>query len=280
VPGDAQPASTLDQLRAGTATFRDTAKWIVGGVTAALAGVLVGTPLTRLGELEPGARLVTAIAAAASALIFLTAVALAGMGVITAQVITVNQLAGQTGPLEKNRVRRMQKALAPQFPFKLTTFVELSDQLKQIETAAKGAAATPESKSALADAKVRMATFSELVAFEYKRQRFREMVGVMLVAVPLAAVSIGTFAWAATPRTAPAPVSQEPRYTQIATDPLTAAELKLDAGCLVSAPSGGLMLRTVVVAEYAGWSDLVVLPAANCRPVRLRQQNGRLFSVK
>jgi hypothetical protein len=143
MPGDAQPASTLDQVRAGTATFRDTAKWIVGGVTAALAGVLVGTPLTRLGELEPGARLVAAIAAAALALIFLTAVALAGVGVITAQVITVNQLAGQTGPLEKNRVQRMQKALAPQFPLEVTTFVDLSNRLKAIEAAAKDDAASP-----------------------------------------------------------------------------------------------------------------------------------------
>jgi len=267
MPGDAPPSSAADQYAGGMASFRDTAKWIVGGVTASVAGVLVGTPLTHLGELAPGERLYLAIGAAVLALASLGVLMSVGIGVITAQMLTINELAGQTGWLDVARRKGMEKTLLRQFPLGVTSFQDLSNKVK--------GALTEKQKN-------EVVAFLEPMAFEYKRRRFLELFWTTLVVTPVAALLIGTYAWAATPESPPAALSESPRVLPISADTEGVAALAplIDSHCFVPAGPGRFEVKAVVVAEYPGWTDLLVPPTGDCPAVRVRQQNGHLFPGK
>jgi hypothetical protein len=280
-------------LAAATASFGDTAKWIVGGVTASIGGVMVGAPLTHLGDLE-GDRLRLAVAGSAVALVALAAILLIALGVISAKLFTVRQLS--TARLWAGwRVRRIETELRGRIPAKCTTLGALVTSLDAADATSKAAkatvAATTEAVARAAAERAERTTaeafrklkddeaaFEPQLAFEYKRQRFNELIWAMAALVPVAAIAIGVYAWAATP-SAPTATSTSPRTADIPADAATIAALtpKVDAGCFMATPGGGATLKAVILAEYPGWSDLVAAPGPACHPVRLRQQNGRLL---
>ena len=126
-----------------------------------------------------------------------------------------------------------------------------------------------------------MAEFNPALGFEYKRDRFIQMRNTIIQLMPVVILSIGAFAWATNPPADPKPLSDRPRLAPLVLEPAEMAALapSLTPACYPAGERGRTTIRALVTAEFPdGRSDLVSLPVnAACPPVRLTQQNGRVF---
>lgn len=270
-------AAPLDEFAAARANFSETAKWVIGGLLTTAIAVLAGSPLTKLGSLEWGSRLVTAILAATIAFAVLGLLLWLALGVIAADAISPRYLAQQTW-LAGERVKRMERRLSGQLPPGFNTFREIANHASTLlEASSKGEA---ESKANTAFG-MEIAKSMPLIKFEYRRQRFIELRNMMFVLMPVVIASVGLFAWAANPPAEPRSLSEKPRLTEIAVDPQSVVALgaAVPIACYERMRDGGAGLKVLVLDELDGWSELVVLPSPGCLPTRLREQNRRLFVV-
>jgi hypothetical protein len=116
------------------------------------------------------------------------------------------------------------------------------------------------------------------LSFQYKRLRFDDLSRGLLFLSPVLVASICVFAWATTPPDAPAALSSKPTLIHIAAPdtPEIRSALGAEAGCYVTV-NGKVDVPAVLVADYAGYSDLIALPGAPCAPKRFLLKDGRLI---
>jgi hypothetical protein len=121
------------------------------------------------------------------------------------------------------------------------------------------------------------------VAFEYKRDRLGELRATLFLLAPVIVAGVAVYAWAANPPDEPKPLSSQPRLTTLSVDAAEALTLSsaLTAACYPSTEPGRIRLPLVATAEYPGRTELITVPVvANCAPVRLTEQNSRVFAPK
>lgn len=252
---------------AGVANFRETTKWLVAGTVAVAAGVLAGSPLTGLGSLEFGPRLGMAVGSAGLAFFLLGIILWRALGVVAADTVTASSLAHATGDEAAVR-RRIEARLKDGLPFGCETLamLELEGQLRADDDSSGSDARYGEFVAA-------MAAFNPALGFEYKRDRFIRMRNTTVMLMPVVILSIGVFAWATSPPDEPSALTDTPVIKPLI--------LNREAVALLPECYGRdrLEVRALVNAEFPGGrTDYVVLPTkADCPPVRLTRQNGRVF---
>ena len=277
---DDKPAAT--DFAGASANLRETAKWLVGGVVATSVGVLAGSPLTKLGTLEPGQRLYLALGGAAVTLVLLGLLLWVGLSVIVTESVSLDRLAALRG-WEGLRVRRVAARFKGRWPGGASNIAGVLSQSKALFEAAEGKGPNDPAMRELVAFQDDVDQLMREVAFEYKRDRLNELRGTLFVLAPVIVLAIAVYAWAANPPDDPKPLSSQPRLIALtleASDALTQSQA-LSAACYPSAEPGRIRLSLVVTAEYPGRTELITLPAvAGCAPVRLIEQNNRVFMPK
>ena len=205
-----EDAKSNNPHAAAAQSLRDTAKWLVGGVTAIAASALAGSSLTNLGALDPQAdflRLALAAAGILTAFLALGAILHLSVQVLTRESITLRQLAENEGG--DNELARIAKEIAERysqnFPIGIAS---LSAYVKQIDDYRAIDPQTDVSQAFLKYA----ARFDSIAmpdaCFLVIRQRFDAMIRMLPLAVGAAAIGFGLFAWAANPPASAPPVSK------------------------------------------------------------------------
>ncbi|HEY8004637.1 MAG TPA: hypothetical protein VIE16_10445 [Phenylobacterium sp.] len=264
-----------DPFVAGTANLRETTKWLVGGMISIAVGVLAGSPLTNLGALDAGPRLATALAGAAVAYAVLGVLLWRALGVVAAETTSFSAMVAATGP-DAAAARRIEARMSGLLPQGCSTFAELSAASARI-TADTSRGSTKRYDDFSAEVKA----LGPQLAFEFKRDRFVRLRRLIFALAPLVVAGVGLFAWAANPP-APRTLTDSPRYSQVTLDAASAAMIAQAQGqACHGVLHAGTVLRVLIVQEDEGRSQIVTLPAEpGCAPVRLVQQNGRIFLRK
>jgi hypothetical protein len=270
------PASRLDRIRKRGDAVGDTAKWLVGGVVTTAAAVLAGSPLTRLGELDVGARLWAAIGGAAVAYALLGYVLWNALGVVEMESLSIDDLAAKVARNEA-RARGVQTRMAGFLPGGVKTFADLVALADHLGKDAPGNAAA---RSRLDELRAADPELSAEAAYEYKRAAFLDLRWKVFIAAPLVIAGVGLFAWAANP---PDKVlSSEPYLSRLSLDSAQLARLgpEMKPACYLAA-NGRAEVSVVVVYQRSGRTDEIALPALKgCNPVRLTIQNGDVFVAR
>ena len=194
---------------AASASLRDTAKWLVAGVTATAAGVFAGSSLTSLGSLDfanHAARLWMAIGGAV--------LGFAGLGLVLAlaiKALTVESIDFETfcrakrGGLARAR-RELDRRHAGALPGKTASLCALLDKVLEVERKDDA-----DSRRFMMEFQRRLPTLMAEAGFLNVRQKFAALVIALWIGAPLALIGFGTFAWAANPpepnHPAPPPVT-------------------------------------------------------------------------
>jgi hypothetical protein len=278
---DDKPAASSD-FAAASANLRETAKWLVGGVVATSVGVLAGSPLTKLGSLEWAPRLCLALGGAVVTLVLLGVLMWIGLTVIATEAINLRRLATLKG-WEGRRVQRVAKQFTDRWPGKARGIADVLAKSDALYKAADGKRETDPEWVALAGFQSDLDLLMAEVAFEYKRDRLGELRATLFVLGPVIVLAVAVYAWAANPPDDPKPLSSQPRLTGLTLDAAEALtqSSSLSVACYPSAEPGRIRLSLVVTAEYPGRTELITLPAvAGCAPVRLVEQNSRVFVPK
>lgn len=278
---DDKPPAGAD-FAGASANLRETAKWLVGGVVATAVGVLAGSPLTKLGSLDWAPRLWLALGGAVVTLALLGVLLWIGLSVIATEAINLRSLAALRG-WEARRVRRLAMRFKDRWPGNASGMAEVLTKSDALYKAAIGKRDTDPEMVALAAFQNDLHVLMPEVAFEYKRDRLGELRGTLFVLGPVIVAGVAIYAWAANPPDEPKPLSIEPRLAPITMSQAEALTLSssLTAACYQAAGLDRIRVSTLVTAEYPGRTELITLPLApRCAPVRLTEQNNRVFIPK
>lgn len=180
-----------------TARLRDTAKWLVGGVTATAVGILAGSSLTRLGSLDfvetPG-RLSLVIAGAALGFGGLAWILDRALAVVTVESFSFETFV-RSGDPQHEEVR---DAVAKRLGRLPGGVADLDALLAKVEAARKSES-DPESNAFLEDYRTYRAVFLPEVAFANVKAKFDRLIGAIRFGTPVAILGLGLYAWAANP---------------------------------------------------------------------------------
>lgn len=262
---------------AGMANFKDTTQWLIASTAAIAAGVLAGSPLTGLGDLEWGPRLGFAVGCAGLAFFLLGVILWKALAVVAADTTSIYALAEASGEEAAVR-RRLEARMKDGMPFGCKTMAALvlEEEIRYGDASADGEGRRAEFDAAIAE-------FNQALGFYYKRDRFIRMRDTVVKLMPVVILAIGGFAWATNPPDEPKPLTEHPRFVTPSVDRVGMAALspKLSATCYPPDATGRTPIRAIVDAEFPdGRSELITAPTtANCPPVRLTQQNGRIFAA-
>jgi hypothetical protein len=272
----AQPVSFDQDYGAAIANLRDTTKWIVAAVATTGAGVLVGSPLTKVGALPFGLRLSLAAAGAFVGFCVLGILYALAVRVLAIEEFSIASLATMERGPGGARARRMATAVAALMPSGCPTFESVMAKRAALAEAAQGGDGAARAQLDAFDAlEVRLRA---PLAFQQKRLRFDDLSRGLLALGPVLVASICLFAWAATAPDAPAALSSKPTLIHIAAadTPETRSGLGAEDGCYAMARST-IDVPAVIVADSPGYSDLIALPKAPCAPKRFLLKDGRLI---
>jgi hypothetical protein len=182
---------------AASTSLRDTAKWLVGGVTATAAGVFAGSSLTRLGSLdfmEDGVRLGLAIGGVTLGFVglgLILARAISAMTVDSVDFITLCR--AERGTLARVR-RQIEARYGNALPGKARNLPALLGTVLDKEFREDDA-----SRAFMRDFEQRLPAYMAEAGFLNVREKFAGLVFALWIGGPLALVGFGIFAWAANP---------------------------------------------------------------------------------
>jgi hypothetical protein len=271
-----QPVSFDQDYGAAVANLRDTTKWLIAAVATTGAGVLVGSPLTKVGALPIGPRLEMAAGGAFVGFCVLGLLYALAVRVLATDEFTIASLAqSEQGP-KGGDARRLATAMAALMPNGCATFAAI--MAKRADLAKKAAGGGVAARADLDDFDAAEVQLRAPLSFQHKRLRFDDLSRGLLFLGPVLVASICLFAWAATAPDAPAALSTKPTLIHIpAPDtPETRSGLGAEAGCYVTT-GGKIDVPAVVVADYGGYSDVIALPGAPCAPKRFVLKGARLI---
>jgi hypothetical protein len=198
-------------LAAAAQSLRDTAKWLVGGVTATAASIFAGSSLTNLGSLDPAtdtARLAAAVGGIIVGFVALGVVFRDSVRVLTRDSITLRELAasekqqGDLAMVAASITARYQHSL-PNNIQSLADYVTAVDNHRMIEPP------TETSLAFLRDAECFQLLAMPDACFLVVRNRFERLVRTLPLSICAAAVGFGLFAWAANPPGPQAPKTEK-----------------------------------------------------------------------
>jgi hypothetical protein len=271
-----QPVSLDEDYGAAVANLRDTTKWLIAAVAGTGAGVLVGSPLTKVGALPFDWRLALAGVGAFVGFCVLGVLYALAVRILTTDEFTIASLATDEGGAKRESVRRLASALAAVMPNGCATFGAIVARRAALAAAATAGGAAE--RAALDDFDAEVIQLRGSLAFQCKRLRFDDLSRGLLFLGPVLVASICLFAWAATPPDAPTALSSKPTLIHIAAadTPDNRAGLGVEVGCYVTV-KGKIDVPAVMVADYPGYADLIALPQAPCAPKRVLLKDGRLI---
>ena len=272
----AQPVSFDQDYGAAIANLRDTTKWIIAAVATTGAGVLVGSPLTKVGALPIDSRLYLAAAGALVGFCVLGVLYALAIRVLAIEELSIGGLATEEAGSHAGRARRLAKAVASQMPEGCATFAEVMARRAALATAAAGGDVP--ARAALDAFDAQEIQLRAPLAFQQKHLRFDDLSRGILILGPVLVVAICLFAWAATPPEGVLPLSSKAAIVHVVAPDTqgTLKGLEADRTCFAAAAPGKLDVPVVVVADYAGYSDVIALPNPPCAPKRVLMKDGRL----
>ncbi|TGX56031.1 hypothetical protein E5A73_02665 [Sphingomonas gei] len=195
---DADPESAiLAANRAAVASLRDTAKWLVGGVTATAVGIFAGSSLTNLGSLDlqtHASRLGLAIAGVVVGFAGLALVLTKAIAVLTVESVDFPGLTEAKRGALKRTVDKLEKRYKGLLPGSAVDLAELRAKAEQHE---KGT--TDEDKAFMAEFLAFLPALMGEGSFLYVRYKFDALVWALYLGTPLALAGFGVYAWAANP---------------------------------------------------------------------------------
>jgi MFS family permease len=182
----------------GMDDIRNVAKWIVGGVMATAGGVIAGASLTSMGSLGWEWRLQLAVGAAVTGFVLLGLLMWFALGVITPRSYSLKDIAAHVD-ITKSDWKIVEKRVRDLYPAGVRGLHQLvTDATAAYVAAAKGDA-TQEEKQLAADYGVIERFIVASTKYEHLLLLFKRLRNRVFVLVPLIALSIGVFAWAANP---------------------------------------------------------------------------------
>ncbi|MBN8813224.1 hypothetical protein [Sphingomonas sp.] len=192
------PGAALVAANAAASTsLRETAKWLVSGVTATAVAVFAGSSLTRLGSLDFTSQPVRFSIAIAGALL-----GFAGLGLILARAISVltvesfsfRHLVSSDEPRLVAIRTRIEKGQTGGMPGNAATFKELLER-----TDAARRAPDKASRTLMANFDIFRPKVMAQAGFFNVKAKFDQLVWALRCGSPMAIVGFGLFAWAANP---------------------------------------------------------------------------------
>jgi hypothetical protein len=287
-----EPAST--DARAGEAEayvaanakarddLRAVAKWVVGGVTAAAAGIIVGTPFTSLSALAWGPTLWSALAAGAVVLCALGLLMWHALNVIAPSSYSLPEVVLQH-KIPRRRLAIIERRLRNSLPHGETTLRGYVEHGIGYAQKAARPGACPRVKQLAEDYRRELPYITSSVIYENLLLLFAGLKRRLVLTVLVLAIAVVTYARLANPRESTA---VRPYLKQVRVSPDDYAALRGSFSppeCLTQP------LQVIVLAEHASGAQDVVTTAApvprawngttvwgNCLPVRLRLDGGRL----
>ncbi|THD36615.1 MAG: hypothetical protein E7773_06290 [Sphingomonas sp.] len=189
--------SIIAAKAAASASLRDTAKWLVGGVAATAAGIFAGSSLTHLGSLDlhqNAERLLMAIGGGVAGFVGLALILSRAIAVLTVESVGLPALAaGETATLAQVR-DKMATIYAGTFPGNVTSVEQLLAKANDARLKH-----TDADKLFLAEFKLFFPKLMAEAGFQHVTQKFRSLIRALWIGGPLAIVGFGLFAWAANP---------------------------------------------------------------------------------
>ena len=297
------------QADVAAASIRETARWMVGGVTVAIAAVIAGTSLSALaapantpGEL----RLVIAVGGLVVGFAGLSYLLSFALRVIVPPGLTLadfgvvpkadkqQQATGDESPrayksgalqpgkssandISKEWREQINHVVEPIILYatgrqhdNIYKFCKFLDNPRHDN----GAPYNPPQRQELADATDYIAAVAKL---EYRRLLFRELSKNTFWATPLVAIGFVAFVWAA--NTDEAGINRiavfEKEVPVHPDDKMILARAFGDETCAVD------MLRVLVLGEWpSGAQEIVTTPRPGCAPIRLRLDHGRFSAMR
>jgi hypothetical protein len=240
-------------------SFRETAKWITGGVALAAAGVITGASLSSLGALGLGGRLLAAISAVTVGVLGLGYLFNAALHVILPLDYTLQQIADMDN-------EKIEAAVKPLLDGSMSNLKDFCNFLRNPKNS-DGSSLSPEGKIALHERR----RFVEAAAdFELQRQLFIKLKNKTFPSAPIIVAVFLVFAWAANP----AKLSQVPVLEESVE--INQADVAILQNALGGSACVGGKLGVIVLGEWpSGVQDVVTVPSPSCHPVRLRLDHGR-----
>jgi hypothetical protein len=187
-PPPESPGPPRFDWSAPTSQLRDVAKWIVGGVVATAAGVFAGSTLTKLGAMsfpDDAQRLGLALVGAAVGFLAIAAIMESALKVLAPAGHNLRLLAEAPDGSADAKARDLLYSLTG---IRQDTY-KLDDLLDEDQSAA---------------GKFYLPMLYPAAPFCVVRICFDRLLGRMRIAVPLAILGFGLFAWAANPPDPPA----------------------------------------------------------------------------
>ncbi|MEA3038491.1 MAG: hypothetical protein QOE79_1004 [Sphingomonadales bacterium] len=206
---DAQPEAAAGSLRAASQLLRETAKWLVGGVTATAAGVFAGSSLTNLGSLSLPADVLRLLAALLGVLFGLACIgqlAWRAIDVLVVETISLDELVDSPDSDRAKLVTRLEAVFKDALPGQTTTLADLRDKIRNENKKEAAQQDTGFLDSAGAFLPMLMAEAS----FRHVADRFDRLRRILRLRVAGAVIGFGVFAWAANPPARPAPAPEPP----------------------------------------------------------------------
>ncbi|MGD9510014.1 MAG: hypothetical protein AB7I59_28015 [Geminicoccaceae bacterium] len=265
-------------LRA-TVQIRETAKWLVGGIAAAAAGVLIGSPLTNFGTLEPAEkRFWIAILGVSIGFLAMGYIVSICMDIVIPKYLREKDFL--TGGRIPGRIRsRIERALQEDLPFEKSSIEEVFRRVDYIfDKKDPGTNNANDVKSINRDLIWYYNNYNNF----YSRLLLEEVIGRLeelrvrgAFAALIMFVGYGTFAWAANP-----PIEKEVldglRRSRIYVHPDDRALLGKIFGDMRCVNDYQEVLAVSVSDEVV--LDAIFIPnRSDCKVPRLKIVKGRLF---
>jgi hypothetical protein len=240
------------------------------------AGLVAGSPLTGLGQLELGPRMAVALASGLIGFGALGVVLWRAIDVIAARTL-IPTLLVKGKQVSKKNLTKIEGELAPLFPVGIQTFAALDAKIDELRERSR-TSDPAEKQRVLTESRRIGDTLSTLVtatSFEDVRLRFNTLRTSILIASVFIILGFGVFAWAAGPAKDDTTVLQRPLEASVDLDPLnaeTARKLWTNEGCAQS------RLQVLVLATRpSGIRDAITIPSDKCPSVRVQVMDGKLL---
>jgi hypothetical protein len=203
---EAPPAGTVNAgLATASASLRDTAKWLVGGVVGTAAAVFAGASLTNIGSLvwpDDSARILAALLGAALAFASLGVLAWRALTVLSIHPISFAQLAeAREGEIHDVAVQ-LRRDYPTRLPGNLDSFAAVKSKLDEENAKEAGA----QDDKFMDDAANFLPRVAAEASFLRVHLQFENLKKILLPVSVGALVGFGAFAWGVNPPERPAPV--------------------------------------------------------------------------
>jgi hypothetical protein len=266
----AAPSANLDQYQRAATTLREVAKWTVGGLAAAAAVVIAGSPLTGFGSLDWGWRLALVIGGACVGFVGLGWVVWHSMDLLVPHPEMFRGLLDGVSTLTRED-KYLEEKLRPLFPMGTKSFREIGEcEKKYNEKLEKWAPDDPGVEQAKAF-KQQFIMLQQNFAYYKLLNRFYEIRKTIFSGGTFMIIGFGVFAWAANPANRLENPLADPYVRAIAPKPSDLIRMR-------AAVSDACLRRPIailVLSEHrSGDLDGVILPSEECPSVRVVLRDG------